>query len=809
MDKKKFVSLYIGIFLISTATLILEISLVRVISVSQWHHFAYLVISIALLGLGAGGSFLFVFPKILDFQIQKTLSIISLLFCISNILGYCIFNTIPFDPVRIAWDTNQSLYILLYYLFLSIPFFFFGLCLAILFTKLPEKSSKLYFFNLTGSAIGCLIVTQLFSPLKGEGTIVFVSLVGGAAFFTFSYNLSRAYKALALVTVALFLALLVFPAPFLQISISPYKALKLSLTYKNAKILDTYWNSFSRVDIIGSPAVRFAPGLSLKYNKALPPQLGITIDGDNLNSITYFDGSEKCLAFTDFLPSALVYHLKKAKNLLIIGSNGGIDVLGALCHKIPYIEALEPNPLIINAVKGEYAEFSGRIYRDKRINVISEEGRSYIRKTRKRYDIINISLSDNPSAASTGLYSLKESYLYTVEAFKDFYNHLTPEGIFTVTRYLIPPPKEGIRLVSIAKRALEELGISNPQNHISLIRSWGTITFLLKKDGFDRKDVSVIKDFCKNRGFDTVYFPGIKKEEVNIFNRFLKPYYFDLVDNLLNNKNKDVLKNYIFDLSPVTDDNPFFFHFLRWNKIPETYRLMGEKWQPFLEGGYLLPIILAQAFLVSILLIFLPVSLYKGIKFISKLNIYTSIYFIALGFGFIFIEIIFLEKFILFLGHPVYSLSVILFSVLLFSGIGSYLTDKGFVSRNNLLLEIKNSLILRITTLVAFIFIYWLLLPTVLRFFLGSSFFMKPIITILIIAPIGLLMGMPFPLGIRITGLLNKEIIPLAFCLNGVSSILGSILSMILAIFLGFQWLLLLSALIYSLALLSILKMQG
>ena len=801
MDKKPFF-LYFGILFVSAAALGFEISLVRILSISQWHHFAYMVISIALLGIGAGGSFLFLFPRMLDVAIQKSLSVISFLFCLSTILSYVIINLIPFDPFRLAWDMKQLIYIFYYYLILSIPFFFNGLILALLFRQMPEKAGRLYFYNLLGSSLGCLVIPFLFSFLEGAGVIAFVSLTGGIACFFFSYHLSRTYKITASVMIAILLSFLAIRPSFFEISISPYKALKISLSYKDSEILKTYWNSFSRVDVIKSPAVRYAPGLSLKYKKALPQQIGITIDGDNLNSITRFDGKKESLEFSDYLPSALVYRLKKAEKLLIINSNGGIDVLGGLYHEIPSIDALEVNPLIIRSVKDDFPVFSGNIYH--KVNIINEEGRSFIRKTKKNYDIIQMSLSDNPSAASTGLYSLKESYLYTVEAFKDFYRHLTPEGVFTVTRYLIPPPREGARLVSVAKKALEEMDIKDPQNHMALIRSWGTITFLLKKNGFNSSDIKIIKDFCNKRGFDTVYYPGMNESEANQFNRFERPYYFRIISDILKDNNQDA--QYIFDLSAVTDNNPFFFHFFKWNKIFETYRLMGEKWQLFLEGGYILPVILVQSLFVGILLILLPFFISKGKGVISFFNGHVFIYFTALGLGFMFIEIILIEKFILFFGHPIFSLSIVLFSILFFSGLGSYLSEMSLSKQNGPDFSIKNVLIVRLIFLILMICLYWLFLSSLLRLFLGYGNLIKSISAVIIIAPLGVLMGIPFPLGIRLISLKNRDLIPFAFAVNGVFSVLGSILCMTLAVSLGFQTILLFSAFAYSLALVSTIK---
>jgi hypothetical protein len=796
----------IGIFFIALATLILEISLTRILSVALWYHFAFMVVSLALLGYGASGALLMLFPRLQQRDAGRTLSFSASLFSFFSFISYLIANQIPFDPARFAWDSQQWAYLLLYYLTLSLPFFFSGLTIAVALTRFAREAGRLYFSDLVGAGLGCGLVLLLFAPCGGAGVVLFSSALGVFSALSFSVKKQRWFRAGQFLWLA-FLALVFWirPAP-VEIRISPYKSLPSALRYPGARLIDTRENSFSRIDIIESPAVRFAPGLSLKYLKPLPRQIGISVDGAGLSAITYYDGKRESLEFTSYLPSALPYYLSKVGRVLVIEPRGGMDILVALYQQAGTIEGVELNPLIRDTMVRDYRQFSGNLYQREGVEVKIGEARSYLSQTLTEYDLIQLSLFDVLGASSTGLQGLNEDYRFTEEAIGSYFNHIKEGGFLSISTYLLPPPRGELRMVSSIISALEKKRERDPGESLVVIRSWGVMSLLLKRGEISGEDVSRIKDFCSERGFDLVYYPGIDPEEVNRFNRFNQPIYYELITRLIDRDDRETLfQEYPFDITAVSDDRPFFFHFFKLGKLVEVYRGAGEKWQIFFEGGYLVPLVFLQALIASLILIFLPVLLSRRRAETSspppavlsgKKGRLLS-YFFFIGLGFMFIEISLIQKFILYLGHPVYAISMVLATLLIFSAVGSYLSGRWIKDRGTRLMWI-------IFFLSANIIFYSFALPGLFNATLGMHLISRQFITVLLLFPLGLLMGVPFPTGIRIAERLSSDIIPWAWCINGCSSVLSSILAVMVALIAGFKSVLLTAALMYFFAILCV-----
>ncbi len=799
-------STLIGIFFISLASLVLEISLTRILSVALWYHFAFMVVSIALLGYGASGAMLMLFPSLRQRDAKRTLSVSASLFSFFSFISYLIANQIPFDPARFAWDSKQWAYLLLYYITLSLPFFFSGLTIAVAFSRFAREAGRLYFSDLVGAGLGCGLVLLLFAPCEGAGVVLVSSALGVFSALSFSSRQQRLFRAGQIIwLVVLALIFWIRPAP-VEIRISPYKALMSALRYPGARLIDTRWNSFSRVDIIDSPAVRFAPGLSLRYLKPLPPQIGISIDGAGLSAITYYNGEREGLEFTSYLPSALPYYLRKMGGVLIIEPRGGLDILTALYHQAESVEGIEFNPLIREIMVADYRQFSGNIYQREGVNVKIGEARSYLSQTSKEYDLIQISLFDVLGASSTGLQGLNEDYRFTEEAIGSYYTHLKEGGFLSISTYILPPPRGELRMVSSIISALDKMGNKTPGDSLVIIRSWGVMSLLLKRGKVSGEEVSRVKDFCQERRFDLVYYPGIGPGEVNLHNIFNRPIYYELISRIIDQEDRrPFFQDYPFDITPVSDDRPFFFHFFKLNKLAEVYRSVGEKWQIFFEGGYLVPLVFFQALIASFILIFLPVFFSHRKRVLTTPSpiarrserVVLLSYFFFIGLGFMFIEISLIQRFILFLGHPVYAISMVLSTLLIFSAVGSYLSGKWIKDSGRRLIRI-------IFSLSALVILYSFTLPVFFNATLGMPLLSRQFVTVLLLFPLGLLMGVPFPTGIRIAERLSSEIIPWAWCINGCSSVLSSILAVMVALIAGFKSVLLIAALMYFFALLCI-----
>jgi len=794
--KKIRIRILVAIFLISSATLCLEITLTRYFSVSQDYHFAFLVISIAFLGYGASGSFLATFRKFREANLENFLCLCSFLYSFFILSCFLLCNSLPFDFIRLSWDKNQVFFILIYYCILSLPFFFAGLTISFAITRLAKAVTKVYFSDLLGAGTGSFLAVFIFLPMGEKGVIIFISFLALLASFLLSVRASTFLKISLIIFLIAEVILLLLSPSWLNFRISPFKALPVALKYPQAKHLFTKWNSISRVDILESPAVRYAPGLSLLYRKKLPPQLGLSVDGGELTAVTHFqEEEEQALEFLSFLPSSLAYTFNQRPSALIIEPKGGLEVLTALHFKSRQIKVVESNPLIVKLLNQELAAFDGSLYLKKNVHLVSANTRAVLKQEKERYDLIVFSLVDIFGSSSTGVHGFRENYLYTLESFSHLLERLSSQGIVSITLFLLPPPRKEIKMLATWIEALERTQ-KEPSSHIAAIRSWGTISYFIKNEPFTPQDTIKLKAFAKERLFDLVYYPGIKAEETNIYNKFDKPLYYDLTLQLLASKTrKELYQNYLFQLKPATDNRPFFFNFFKLNKAKATYKALGQKWLPLLQGGFLVPLLLFQSLLVAFLLILLPVLvLKKNIRRRKGIFFKVFFYFSLIGTAFMFVEITWIQKFILFLGHPLYSVSTIIFSLLVSSGLGSFFSKSLF--GQNLKKKLRTSLIL----CGSLILIYMLLLPLFFDNFLGFKFSLKILLTFLVIFPLGFFMGFPFPTGIRILELEEKRLIPWGWATNAFSSVINSVFALLIAFWGGYNLVLFLAAAGYLLA---------
>tara|TARA_Y100000294_G_scaffold121335_1_gene112782 strand:- start:588 stop:3041 length:2454 start_codon:yes stop_codon:yes gene_type:complete len=805
-------NIFVGIFLISLATLALEISLIRFFSISQWYHFAFMVVSIALFGIAASGTFLTIK------KLKNPLFISSILFSLSALIGFLVTNKIIFDPFEAIVNFNHVSVLLLYYIFLGLPFFFFGIIIAYCFSKFQNKAGKVYFYNMSGSAVGVL-ASLFFISYFNVKTILVISFIGlfSSLFFinnskTINNNsilkkplfkksikkinnkenkkLKKINKIISLykktlikksikqynkynvinkkniVFVLIFINLILFFIP-LEINISKYKELSQALNVPNSKLIDTKYNSFSRVDIVKSSFTRYAPGLSPTFRDTLPEQIGITIDASSMNSITKYEN----LGFVDNLPSSVPYFLDSNKKTLIINSGAGLDVLAALKNNAT-VTALETNPIIIDLLKNEYAAYSGNIYN--KANLVFGEGRSFI-KNNKKFDIILVSLAGNVLSGSAGISGLSENYLLTQEAFEDYYDRLSNDGFLVVTRWLLFPPRESLRLFSLA------LEIDEEAKKIVMFRSWTTVTLILSRKDLDQNTIKKIKNFTEKNKFDIIYLPTDFIPNKNL--KFEQPYYYNSIQNLIKNKN-EFYNEYIFDVRAVTDDKPFYFNFFKISKIKELNKLIGQKWNPLFDSGFLLFFMLLQAIILALIFILLPIKFFNKNKINRIIKKRPLVYFFAIGLSYLFIEIVLIQKFVLFLGHIIFSSSTIIFSMLLFSSLGALYSERFNTKK-------LSKIIIFIFILVIF---YIFLINFIINYFISLDLISKIILTAIFIAPLGFFMGFPFPLGMRA---IKKELIPWAWGINGSASVLSPILAIIIALFIGYNFVLFLAGLVY------------
>ncbi len=774
---------YLTIFLVSCSVLMFEVSLMRLFSIYLWYHFAFMVISIAMLGIGSAGTLLAIRSRGLFLNkenLKLNIANYAVLAGISIIFSYVVSNYIPFDPVKLSWDKAQIFYVALYCFVLSIPFFFSGILIATAFSLFSRKSELIYSSDLLGAGLGSLTVLILLNVAGPEYAVLSASTL---CFIGALLAGKRKIKFLSLIFIVINLLVFFIHPDFINVRLSPYKQLSISLKYPGAEHLKTYHSSYSRIDTLKSPAVRFAPGLSLKYLEPLPEQIGLSVDGGRIDAVTAADDKTK-LRFLEFLPSAVVYEIGKKNNVLLLEPKGGLHVLIAKQYGSQEIHKVESNPMLVKVIRDDFRKFSGGIFEH---NTWVGFGRNWLHGSRF-YDIIDMPMT---GTSVSGIFGISEDYRFTVEAFKEYLGALERDGILSVSLYLIPPPRTEFRILATIITVLEQMGVGNASGHLAAIRSWDSMTILVKNSSFTQQEIKKIKGFSNSRRFDLVYYPGIKEKETNIYIRMLSDEYFSGFKSLLNPETRSsFVSNYLFDIKPVYDENPFFHYYLKLGNFKAIYKTMGHKWLYFIEEGYLLPMIFVIVLILSFIMIMLPVLLKTNILKSETLNLPTLLYFAMLGLGFMFVEVTLIHKSMLSLENPAYTVAVVLTAILISSGFGSMLSSRFSRLRTPYLLFI----------LACLIFVYSLLHPLLLNYISPYPLKFKILIIFIALIPLGFFMGIPFPMGIKLLGQKNEALIPWAWAINGCLSVLAPILTIMLAIVLGFKTVLWFGALAYLLA---------
>ncbi len=817
---------FLSISLLSGSIIAYEIALVRLFSIAQWHHFAYMIISLALLGFGASGTMISIAQRWLMSRFHAVYTISGLIYSISVICCFGLSQYVPFNPFMLVWQPSQTLFLFAVYLTLSIPFFFGAACIGMALLQFTEKVNRLYFFDLLGSGLGALGVIFTMYIVSPAQNLTVISAIGFCSILIANLGELRSHWQricpIAGITIV-FIGYLWFNP--ISLRISPYKSLSITLTFPDAEVLSERHSPLGVLHVVRSQSIHAAPGLSLGSRHSIPPQLGLFTDADAMTAITDFGGDLSKLAYLDDTTSALAYHLLERPRVLVLGAGGGGAVLNALYHNAASVDAVELNPQVIDLVKRAHGDFAGHIYTPDMtypVRVHITEPRGFVRSTAEKYDLIQMALFDSAS-------TLSENYLYTVEAIFELFEHLAPDGMMSITYgRLKMPPRGMIRLFATVVEALERVDGGIPAEQLALIRGLSTGTLLIKNERFQPHELTAIRNFCRERSFDTAYYPQMPESEANRYNELDEPIYFRAAGAILSGDREQFYRQYLFDIRPSTDNHPYFFQFFRLDSLIRMVRTLGRNAIPFVEWGYLLLIAtLIQAILAGLILILLPLFFLRrrstavvshepenlwadplGLENRSGLDskpnrfMYWRIfgYFLSLGVGFMFIEMVFIQKFLLLLANPTYAVAVVLCAFLIFAGLGSLscqqLEDviRGLESK---LPRRRKSITVAIGMLSLIAGLYLQLLPPIFHHFLASPDSLKIIVSIGLIAPLAFFMGMPFPLGIDLLRRRHPNLIAWAWAINGYASAVSAILATCLSITFGFNTVIFLAIGIY------------
>ncbi|MDH3952721.1 MAG: SAM-dependent methyltransferase [Gammaproteobacteria bacterium] len=791
--------LLLATLFISAAAIGYEILLMRVLSIVQWHHFAYMIISLALLGYGASGTFIALLRSHLEPRFETAFAASALFFSIAMIVCFIVAQRVPFNALEIVWDRGQFLNLAVVYVVFFVPFFFAACCIGLAFTCRGGDASRIYFFDLFGAGLGAVLIIVLLFAVSPQTALVLLVLLPLAASAIMASTLTSRLP-LAIAQLA-WLALLAIgiPQAHLELRISEYKGLSQALQVIDSRILEQSSSPLGLITVVDSPTVpiRHAPGLSFNTRHIPPVQLAVFTDADGMSAITRYDGNPGSVAYLGDLTAALPFRLLENPVVLVLGAGTGSEVLLSLFHGASRVDAVELNPQMTELVAGTYADFAGRIYDDPRVTVYTDEARGFVARSGGGYDLVQIGLLDSFGASGAGVQALNESYIYTTGALREYLADLEPGGLLAITRWIKMPPRDSVKLIATAIEALRQSGVSEPGRRIAMIRSWNTSTLLIKNGDLTASEIGRIREFARSRSFDTVYFPGIRAEAANRFNRLADPYLFDAASALLGDSTGDFFERYKFYVEPASDDRPYFFHFFRWRTLPEVMALRKAGGAGLIEWGYLVLVAtIVQAAVLGLVLILLPLSLVRRAWPAGTARRF-GFYFLLLGLAFLFVEMAFIQKFILFLSNPLYSVAVVLSGFLLFAGLGS-------ASSERLARRLPWPGVSPVTVAVAAIAVlalgYVLVLPAVFGRFIGLADPAKIIVSLALIAPLAFFMGMPFPLGLKRLSGLAPGFLPWAWGINGFASVVSAVLATLLAIEFGFNVVILLALVLYALA---------
>jgi len=774
---------------ISAATIGLELALMRDLSLRYWSHFAYMVISVALLGFGASGTFIAVFRRWILKHPRAWMCALAMTFsacvCLCRLGAACV----PLDVRSLAWDLSQAGNVVLLELLMLAPLFLAGAVIGVALLDSPRYVSGHYAANLVGSGLGAVMSVALMHVMPIGGQFLVMAVLGwfaGAVLLPWR----RAAGAIVAVLAAAAVGASAYFSP--PETISQYKMLAQVRNWEQIEVIHQAHGPLGRIDVVSGPAIHHAPGLSLQFIEDIPPHVLLIVDGDQTSAV-YDCKTIEDWAFTDYTTAAAAYHLRKRPEVCIIGAGGGVDIGLAVFHRSDRIVSLEINPQVIDTMTRRLATIGGRIYKADGVTVLNREARGYFASAGESFDVIQLPMIDAFGASGAGLYATQESYLYTVEAMAAMYDNLSGSGVLSITRWARTPPRDELRIFDTAVQMLRARGL-DPSARIAMIRSWATVTVLVFARPITSAEIADIRKFCEDMSFDLCFLPGLTESQANQCHVLEEPHYFQAAASLIGPGRAEFIDDYVFAVDATSDDRPYFFHTFRWRAIEEFRRQLGDSAPAFLEIGYLMMVAaLLQAVAMGVVFILLPLAPGIGGVWRQKHKSTTLAFFVLLGAGFMLLEMGFFQKFILYLAHPIYSAAVVIAAFLVFGGLGSQLSRLWPVPPRRLASVAAGSV-------AALGLVYVGLMDPWLGLTQGLSAPVRFAIAALTIAPLAVAMGHVFPAGLRHLGRSGGALVPWAWAANGFASVVATVAAPLVAMAFGFSVLILAAIGCYLLA---------
>jgi spermidine synthase len=823
-------SAYLAVAFVSGSILAYELFVMRVFAIGGWSHFGSTVISIAMFGFGVFSTALCIWKQFFAKTPVCWINLALLLLGPAMLGVNSLAQEIPFNPIFLVSDPSQKFYLAYYFLLYFIPFLLGAMFLGLFFLMGQAHFGKAYFANMTGSGLGGLALfaaMYFFLPEK----LFFIPIVlwfMGALFWFVS---QRQAKLIPILVVSVILSL-IMGWQYSQITISPYKGVSYAKNFPDSRRIYEAASPFGYLEVYSSSYFHFAPGLSdaaTLYLEKMPENayLGMYIDGDGPIGIMK-DLPEDETEYVKFLPLSMPYLLKPHPKVLVIQFGGGISTNVALKLGADKVTVAEGNPLIVDAVKDQnyIAKFTGNILENPKVRLITNDGRVYVREANETFDIIDLSLADSTGLSMPGGSSIHEKYTYDRETFRACMRALGKEGIFSITVWnKEDPPKSTMKLMTTLVTAALEAGSKNISRDLFIAHTYlSTFTVLYKEGGFSDEEVQKLNRYCKRMSFEIVYAPGQQPPEGDldkVFEAYRNLYFAPQKDEssesgvdmsmghlyrlvaacLISGDVKKVEEGYVFNDEPLTNERPYFAGYL---KIPDIPKFMDNLEAISDEWGYLL--LWATLFLSVIfgfILMLLPMIFgWRAFFHRHRGKFGVIIYFLCLGIGYIFVEIAMISKYILCLGNTTVSVAILVMGMLLFSGLGSYLSAR-FLSMAG------RAMVVICLAITGLLLLYAAYLDRILGLVGLWPYEAKIVFCLILLFPVAFMMGFPFAIGMSTLSSLKKEhFFVWAWGINGSFSVVGSVLVPIISVSLGISTVIIIAAAIYLAALPSFLYLQ-
>jgi hypothetical protein len=787
---------YLGLFFVTLSTLMYEILLTRIFSVTMWYHFAFLAISIAVFGLASGALLVYLLPNFFTARaVKRHLALFSILFAAAMPLSLA---THLITPMGSGWSLPSLPAVSIQYLILSVPFALSGICVALILTRFRAQVGRLYAADMGGAALGCVALVLLLRVTDAPTAVLVVASLAGFGALLFAFEAGhRRLIVHCLAATALFGAGSIVHAALARNQNAILRPLWVK-GKKEGPALHENWNSYSRIRVTGSTDELVEPrgwAFSPALEQAVKVRrLRLLIDAVAGTSITGFDGDLAAHEYLKFDVVNVAQHLRPNSRVAIIGAGGGRDVLSALVFGQRSVVAIEINEEILETINGRFGDFTGHLDRFPGVRFVNDEARSYLAREGESFEIIQASLINTFAATSAGAYVLTESTLYTVDAWTLFLRRLSPDGILTFSYWHNNRfPAAIYRMAAIAAAAVKNLGAERPREHIMVVRGpgkrqgWDVATILVGRRPFSARDIRALEALSTRMQFDLELTPRASRDPT-------------LAKLASGRGDADFFAALPQDVTPPTDDKPFFFHLTRLSSELEAL-VRGEAHLSGLSPVSALWILLA---VVAVLVVgVLGVPLLRWGEFsVLRGSGALCLYFASIGLGFITVEVAVMQRLIVFLGHPTYALTVLLFVLLLGSSLGSALVD-GLTDAQ---LKRAGAPLLGLTLLALLALI--VSSPRLLEAYQGLATSARVGITAGLVLPLGTAMGMALPIGMKFALAHKHTLAPWLWGINGATSVLASVVGVMVAMGFGISRSLWMGLACYGVAALALLRIS-